>query len=84
MINQIKRVLAVAALIAAAVFIGMNVYLLVTGQIVGKGNLILFPLSVFLMLGLLTLGINWLQNLKRKAEQEKQETEKSAQSDQAE
>ena len=62
--NTIKRIIAIAALFFAAVFILMIVYFLLTGQMANNGNLIMLPLSAFLGLALIALAINWLQKLK--------------------
>ena len=74
--NTLKRVLAILALIAAAVFLVMMVYLLIVGQIQERFSLVLIPMCVFLGLGVLTLAINWLQNLKKQAQEEKASSEK--------
>ena len=69
--NTLKRILAILALIAAAVFLVMMVYLLIVGQIRERFNLVLIPMCVFLGLGVITLAIHWLQNLKKQAREEK-------------
>ena len=73
MIEKLKKALAWLALAAAAVFVLMTLWLIVTGQMAGNGNMVIIPLSVFLMLGLLSLGIRWLQDLKKKREKEQAE-----------
>ena len=74
MIDKIKRILAVLALISAAVFIVAVVVLAITGQLFTHSGWIYGPMTVFLMLGLTALFINWLQ--KKIAERKQQEQEK--------
>jgi len=69
----LKRILAILALISAAVFIGMTIVLLVMGKMANNLNLILWPLSIFLALGLICLAINWVENQIREARKEQQE-----------
>ena len=70
MIDTIKRILAVLALISAAVFVVAVIILTITGQLAAQPGWIYGSMSVFLMLGLLSLLINWLQ---KKAAEHKQE-----------
>lgn len=70
MINQVKRILAILALISAAVFIGAVIILTVTGQMQAQSGWVYGSMSVFLALGLTSLLINWLQ---KKAAERKQE-----------
>jgi len=74
MIDKIKRVLAIAALLCAAVFIVAVIVLAITGQLFTQSGWIYGPMTVFLMLGLTALFINWLQ--KKSAEREQQEQDK--------
>ena len=70
MIDTIKRILAILALISAAVFVVAVIILTITGQLAAQPGWIYGSMSVFLMLGLLSLLINWLQ---KKAAERKQE-----------
>ncbi|MBQ7844552.1 MAG: hypothetical protein IJ350_02590 [Clostridia bacterium] len=70
MIDTIKRILAILALISAAVFVVAVIILTITGQLAAQPGWIYGSMSVFLMLGLLSLLINWLQ---KKAAEHKQE-----------
>ena len=77
---MLKRILAVLGLISAAVFVVMTVYLLAAGQIAARLNLMLIPLCCFLGFGLLSLGIRWLENLKKeKLEEARAEAKKEEQ-----
>ena len=67
----LKRILAILALISAAVFVVMTIVLLVMGKMTTSLNLIIWPLTIFLGLGLLCLAINWVQNLIREAREER-------------
>ena len=73
MIDTIKRILAILALISAAVFVVAVITLTITGQLAAQPGWIYGSMSVFLMLGLLSLLINWLQ---KKAAERKQEQDK--------
>ena len=73
MINTIKRILAILALISAVVFVGAVITLTITGQLAAQSGWVYGPMTVFLMLGLTSLFINWLQ---KKAAERKQESEK--------
>ena len=73
MIDKIKRILAIAALLCAAVFIVAVIVLAITGQLFTQSGWVYGPMTVFLMLGLTALFINWLQ---KKAAERKQESEK--------
>ena len=70
MIDTIKRILAILALISAAVFVVTVIILTVTSQLAAQPGWIYGSMSVFLMLGLLSLLINWLQ---KKAAERKEE-----------
>lgn len=70
MIDTIKRILAILALISAAVFVVAVIILTITGQLATQPGWIYGSMSVFLMLGLLSLLINWLQ---KKAAERKEE-----------
>ena len=70
MINQIKRILAILALISAAVFIVAVIVLAVTGQLFTQSGWIYGPMTIFLMLGLTSLFINWLQKKIAERQQE--------------
>lgn len=70
MIDTIKRILAILALISAAVFVAAVIILTITGQLATQPGWIYGSMSVFLMLGLLSLLINWLQ---KKAAERKEE-----------
>ncbi|MBP3453853.1 MAG: hypothetical protein J6M20_09060 [Clostridia bacterium] len=70
MIDTIKRILAILALISAAVFVVAVIILTITGQLAAQPGWIYGSMSVFLMLGLLSLLINWLQ---KKAAERKEE-----------
>jgi len=73
MIDKIKRILAILALISAAVFVVAVIVLTITGQLAAQSGWVYGPMTVFLMLGLTALFINWLQ---KKAAERKQESEK--------
>ena len=70
MIDTIKRILAILALISAAVFVVAVIILTIIGQLATQPGWVYGSMSVFLMLGLLSLLINWLQ---KKAAEHKQE-----------
>ena len=70
MINQVKRILAILALISAAIFVGAVIILTITGQMQAQSGWVYGSMSVFLALGLTALLINWLQ---KKAAERKQE-----------
>lgn len=72
MIDKIKRILAILALACMAVFLGAVMVLLITGQLGQHPVWIYGPLSCFLLLGLTSILINWLQ---KKAAEEKQKQE---------
>lgn len=61
MIDKIKRILAILALLSAAVFVVAVIVLTVMGQLSQQMGWVYGPMSVFLMLGLTALLINWLQ-----------------------
>lgn len=71
MTDKIKRILAILALISFAVFIAAVIVLAITGQLFTQSGWIYGPMTVFLMLGLTSLFINWLQ--KKIAERKQQE-----------
>ena len=73
MIDTIKRILAILALSSAAVFVVAVIILTITGQLAAQPGWIYGPMSVFLMLGLTSLLINWLQ---KKAAERQQEQDK--------
>lgn len=73
MINTIKRILAILALISAVIFVGAVIVLTILGQLEAQRAWVYGPMSVFLMLGLTSLLINWLQ---KKAAERKEESEK--------
>lgn len=62
---MLKRILAVLGLISAAAFVIITAWLLITGQAGARLDLMLISLSCFLGFGLLSLGIRWLENLKK-------------------
>ena len=72
MINTIKRILAILALISAVIFVGAVIVLTILGQLEAQCGWVYGPMSVFLMLGLTSLLINWLQ---KKAAERKEESE---------
>ena len=61
MVNTIKRILAVLALLSAAVFVVAVVVLLIAGTLREQMVWVYAPMACFLMLGLTSLLINWLQ-----------------------
>ncbi len=71
MIDKIKRILAILALLSALVFVAAVIILTITGQLAAQSGWVYGSMSVFLMLGLLSLLINWLQ---KKAAERKQES----------
>lgn len=73
MIDKIKRILAILALLCAAVFVVAVIVLTITGQLYAQSGWIYGPMSCFLALGLTALLINWLQ---KKAAERKQESQK--------
>ncbi|MBE5803856.1 MAG: hypothetical protein E7316_05020 [Clostridiales bacterium] len=70
MIDKIKRVLAILALISAAVFVVAVIILTIAGQLQAQRAWVYGQMTVFLLLGLTALLINWLQN--RAAEHSKE------------
>lgn len=70
MVNTIKRILAVLALLSAAVFVAAVVVLLVAGTLQEQMVWVYAPMACFLMLGLTSLLINWLQKKIAEARQE--------------
>lgn len=72
MIDKIKRILAILALLCAAVFVTAIIVLTITGQLEAQRGWVYGPMTVFLMLGLTALLINWLQ---KKAAEAKKESE---------
>lgn len=73
MIDKIKRILAILALACAVVFVAAVIILTITGQLETQRGWVYGPMSVFLMLGLTALLINWLQ---KKAAEHRQEQNK--------
>lgn len=75
MIDKIKRILAILALVCAAVFTIAVMVLMIMGQLSQHPGWIYGPMTCFLALGLTALLINWLQKkaAEHKAQQEKQE-----------
>ena len=70
MVNTIKRILAVLALLSAAVFVAAVVVLLIAGALQEQMVWVYAPMACFLMLGLTSLLINWLQKKIAEARQE--------------
>ena len=70
MVNTIKRNLAVLALLSAAVFVAAVVVLLIAGTLQEQMVWVYAPMACFLMLGLTSLLINWLQKKIAEARQE--------------
>lgn len=70
MVNTIKRILAVLALLSAAVFVAAVVVLLIAGTLQEQMVWVYAPMACFLMLGLTSLLINWLQKKIAEARQE--------------
>lgn len=70
MVNTIKRILAVLALLSAAVFVVAVVVLLIAGTLQEQMVWVYAPMACFLMLGLTSLLINWLQKKITEARQE--------------
>ena len=70
MVNTIKRILAVLALLSAAVFVAAVVVLLIAGTLQEQMVWVYAPMACFLMLGLNSLLINWLQKKIAEARQE--------------
>ena len=70
MLNKIKRILAVLALLSAAVFVAAVVVLLIAGTLQEQMVWVYAPMACFLMLGLTSLLINWLQKKIAEARQE--------------
>ena len=70
MVNTIKRILAVLALLSAAVFVAAVAVLLIAGTLQEQMVWVYAPMACFLMLGLTSLLINWLQKKIAEARQE--------------
>ena len=70
MLNKIKRILAVLALLSAAVFVVAVIALLIAGTLQEQMVWVYGPMACFLMLGLTALFINWLQKKIAEARQE--------------
>ena len=70
MVNTIKRILAVLALLSVAVFVAAVVVLLIAGTLQEQMVWVYAPMACFLMLGLTSLLINWLQKKIAEARQE--------------
>ena len=70
MLNKIKRILAVLALLSAAVFVVAVIGLLIAGTLQEQMAWVYGPMACFLMLGLTPLFINWLQKKIAEARQE--------------
>ena len=70
MLNKIKRILAVLALLSAAVFVVAVIGLLIAGTLQEQLAWVYGPMACFLMLGLTALLINWLQKKIAEARQE--------------
>lgn len=73
MIDKIKRILAILALICAAVFVVAVIVLMILGQLNQQPGWIYGPMTGFLILGLTSLLINWLQKKAAERKQESQE-----------
>ena len=73
MIDKIKRILAILALVCAAVFTVAVIVLMFMGQLSEHPGWIYGPMSCFLALGLTALLINWLQKKAAEHRQEAQE-----------
>lgn len=65
--NTLKRALAFAALGCFGFSVIALMVIWVTGQLQAQIAWSLVPLTAFLMFGLMSLGINWLQKLKKEA-----------------
>lgn len=74
MMDMLKRILAILALISMAVFVVAVLVLLFTGQLAAQPGWIYAPLTCFLMFGLTSLLINWLMKRAEEA-RKKQEAE---------
>ena len=70
MVNTIKRILAVLALLSAAVFVAAVVVLLIAGTLQEQMVWVYAPMACFLMRGLTSLLINWLLKKIAEARQE--------------
>ena len=70
MLNKIKRILAVLALLSAAMFVVAVIALLIAGTLQEQMVWVYGPMAFFLMLGLTALFINWLQKKIAEARQE--------------
>ena len=72
MVNKVKKILAIAGLAAAAVFVVSILVLMVSGYNVTIASWVYGSLAVFLVLGLTALLINYLQKRAEEAKQEKE------------
>lgn len=70
--DKFKRILAIGALLAMAVFLMATVVLMITGQLGQKPGWVYGPLTGFLAMGLTSLLINYLQKRAAKAKAEDQ------------
>jgi len=72
--DRVKRVLALLSLASMGVFVIACVVLMILGQLQQQNMWIYGPMAAFLLFGLPSLLIDWLQ--KRAAKQKQQEEEK--------
>lgn len=69
MLNHIKKILSVLALASMVMFVVTVPVLLVLGKLVEWSAWVIGPFCVFLILGMGTLGLDWL--MKKLAERQK-------------
>lgn len=76
MLNHIKRIMSVLALVCMAVFVVAVPVLLVMGKLVEWSAWVIGPFCAFLILGMATLGLNWLMKklAEKRGEQENTES----------
>ena len=76
MIETVKKVLAILALLCVAVFVITVILFTASGRLAENLMWVIGSLSAFLALGLTTLAIRWLQDRKaRELEEERKRAE---------
>lgn len=71
----LKRILAIVALLCAAFFVGACIILTIAGTIGQQLGWVLLPMTLFLMLGLLCLLLNYLEKRAHQAKESAAEKE---------
>ena len=73
--TAVKKVSAIIALLAMAVFIAATVTLLLTGHIAVRSAWVYVPMTVFLFFGVLSIIIDRMQKRAEEARKQAEETE---------